>query len=205
MEAYEPEVCDLEREVHAIPPPPGAVVFYGSSSIRLWTSLADDFAGIPVVNRGFGGSTLTACSWFFWRLVRGLPARSIVLYAGDNDLAEGESPQGVLAQLKQLLHQVDLAFGQVPFGFISVKPSPARWHLLDSIDEVNRGARTLVETRRLGVFVDVVPHMISSGQPRAELCEADGLHLSRAGYAVWRELLFRHRVPLLEDGPQSCR
>jgi lysophospholipase L1-like esterase len=205
MEIYEPEVCALERQSEATVPPPGAVVFYGSSSIRLWTSLVDDFAGTPVVNRGFGGSTLAACSWFFWRLVRGLSARSIVLYAGDNDLADGESPARVLEQLKQLLHQVDLAFGPLPFAFISIKPSPARWHLLDGIQDVNRGARELVESRDDGVFVNVAPHMVWRGQPRAELYEPDGLHLSAAGYALWRELVLEHRVPLFESGPQSRR
>jgi lysophospholipase L1-like esterase len=205
MEIYEPEVCALERDTHDTRPPPGAVVFYGSSSIRLWTSLVDDFTGIPVVNRGFGGSTVAACSWFFWRLVRGLPARSIVLYAGDNDVAAGETPERVLDQLKQLLRQVDLAFGSLPFGFISIKPSPLRWHLIDTIHAVNAGARTLIERRKSGVFVDIMPHMVSDGHPRTELFEPDGLHLSPAGYAVWRDALFRHRVPLFEEGPPSRR
>jgi len=199
MEVYEPEVRALERENQTRPPPPGTVVFYGSSSIRLWTSLASDFAGIPVVNRGFGGSTLAACSWFFWRTVRGLPARSIVFYAGDNDLADGEPPSRVLEQLGQLLRQVDLAFGPLPFGFISIKPSPARWHLIDRIHAVNAGARKLVEARPRGVFVDVVPAMLSGGSPRPELFEPDGLHLSAKGYALWRDLLLRHRTPLLAD------
>jgi lysophospholipase L1-like esterase len=205
MEVYEAEVRALERDGYATRPPPGTVVFYGSSSIRLWTSLADDFGGIPVVNRGFGGATLAACSWFFWRLVRGFPARSIVLYAGDNDLAEGEAPERVLEQLKQLLHQVDLAFGSLPFGFISIKPSPARWHLIERIHDVNAGARRLVEKRDRGVFVDVLPHMVSNGHPRTDLFEPDGLHLSAAGYALWRDLLLHHRVPLFEDGPPSRR
>jgi lysophospholipase L1-like esterase len=199
MEVYEPEVRALERENQARPPPPGAVVFYGSSSIRLWTSLASDFAGVRVVNRGFGGSTLAACSWFFWRVVRAIPARSIVFYAGDNDLADGEPPSRVLEQLGQLLRQVDLAFGPMPFGFISIKPSPARWHLIDRIHAVNAGARKLVEARPRGVFVDVVPAMLSGGSPRPELFEPDGLHLSAKGYALWRDLLLRHRTPLLAD------
>ncbi len=199
MEVYEPEVRALERENQARPLPPGTVVFYGSSSIRLWSSLATDFAGIPVANRGFGGSTLAACSWFFWRVVRGLPARSIVFYAGDNDLADGEPPERVLEQLRQLLRQVDLAFGPLPFGFIAIKPSPARWHLLERIHAVNAGARALVESRSRGIFVDVVPAMLTDGKPRPELFEADGLHLSPKGYALWRELLLQHRVPLMED------
>jgi lysophospholipase L1-like esterase len=199
MQAYEPEVRALERDARGVRTPSRVVVFYGSSSIRLWTSLVDDFSGVPVVNRAFGGSTLAACSWFFWRLVRSLPARSIVLYAGDNDVGNGDPAPLVLEQLKHFLRQVDMAFGELPVGFISIKPSPARWHLVDTIHQVNAGARQVIEQRPRGIFVDVAPLMLDRGRPRTDLYEPDGLHLSRAGYAVWRDALLRHRVPLLED------
>jgi lysophospholipase L1-like esterase len=199
MQEYEDEVRALELAAKRAPPPPQVVVFYGSSSIRLWTSLASDFPGVPVINRGFGGSTLAACSWFFWRLVRGLPARSLVLYAGDNDLGDGRTPTQVLEQLRHLLRQVDMAFGALPVGFISVKPSPARWQLADAIEKLNAGAKVLLEERPSGVFVDVAPLMVENGRPRPELYTADGLHLSPAGYLLWRTVLLQHRIPLLES------
>ncbi len=81
MEWYETEVQALEEASIANPPPPGNVIFYGSSSIRLWSSLATDFNDVEVINLGFGGSTLAACAWFFERLVPPRQPRSIVFYA----------------------------------------------------------------------------------------------------------------------------
>ena len=39
-------------------PAPGGLLFVGSSSIRLWKTLAQDFPEHPVINRGFGGSQI---------------------------------------------------------------------------------------------------------------------------------------------------
>lgn len=37
------------------------VVFYGSSSFRLWSTLETDFPEFEIINRAFGGSTFSAC------------------------------------------------------------------------------------------------------------------------------------------------
>jgi hypothetical protein len=123
VEWYEAEVADLVGRWRRDPPVPGSVVFYGSSSIRLWETLAEDFPGLPVVNAGFGGSTLAACAHFFGRLIGPLQPRSLLLYAGDNDLGDGRSPQQVLASLRSLLGQFDTRFPGVRFGFLSIRQS----------------------------------------------------------------------------------
>jgi lysophospholipase L1-like esterase len=190
---YEPDVVSLERQLVASPPPPEPVVFYGSSTIRLWTTLTADFPDVPTLNLGFGGSTLAACSWFYWRLVRPVAPRAIVLYAGDNDLGDGCPPPDVVQQLGFLIQQVDDTFPDVPVSVISIKPSPARWSLVAEIEEANRGMRALVERRERGVWVDVFRPMLADGHPRLDLFLEDGLHLSAAGYALWRTVLSRHR------------
>jgi lysophospholipase L1-like esterase len=194
MDWYEAEVADLERRWRQSPPVPGSVVFYGSSSIRLWETLADDFPDLPVVNAGFGGSTLLACSHFFERLVGSLEARSLLLYAGDNDLGDGRSPRQVLIALRSLLGQFDDRFPGVRFGFLSIKPSPARWHLRDAIHAANDLAQVELAPRRNCFYVDLVPYMLGeNGQPRPEFYAPDGLHLSAAGYRLWREVVGRYR------------
>jgi hypothetical protein len=51
---FEQEVTSLEdRRIEFSRRP---IIFYGSSSIRLWKTLSQDFIGYPVVNCGFGGS-----------------------------------------------------------------------------------------------------------------------------------------------------
>ncbi len=176
----------MEELQQRSPAPPSPIVFYGSSSIRLWDSLADDFPGLPVVNRGFGGATMAACSWFFWRLVRPLAPRSVVLYAGDNDLSDGATPENVLAQLDHLTRQLDAGCGPgTRLALLSVKVSPARLHLAPKISELNRGLQAAVERRPNSLWIDVASVLMSSGRPDPRFFQCDGLHLNPSGYEAW--------------------
>src|ERR1700761_3657151 len=111
MEWYETEVQDLERNLANIRLPDGPAVFDGSSSIRMWTDLAHDLCNNRAVNVGFGGSTLAACVHFFDRLVRPIDPASLVVYAGDNDLGDGRTPEDVLASFRQLAALVERLAG----------------------------------------------------------------------------------------------
>ena len=155
---YESEVAALERVaagVNGNRPP----VFYGSSSIRLWDTLGQDFDP-AVLNLGFGGSTLEACDYFFARLVPPVHPRSLLLYAGDNDLGDGQSVERVLGIFRDLAAKVEDALSPIPFGFVSVKPSPARYAILDRIRRLNDLVRAEIEARPLGFYVDVFPAML---------------------------------------------
>jgi lysophospholipase L1-like esterase len=190
MQWYEDEVRTLElandRRTSGAPP----VAFYGSSSIRLWETLDEDLPGVPAVNLGFGGSTLEACAHFFPRLVPPCRPRSMLLYAGDNDLGGGRSPEDVLESLRDLLRQFDALVGPIPLAFLSIKPSPARQYLDGHIRRANDLARSEIQARPSGRFIDVYPRMLDdAGRPRHELYAYDGLHLSRAGYWVWGEAI----------------
>ncbi|MBV8487287.1 MAG: hypothetical protein JO161_03305 [Planctomycetaceae bacterium] len=169
------------------------VVFYGSSSIRLWETLQDDFPGMGAMNLGFGGATMAACAHFFRRLVPPHRPRSLLLYAGDNDLGDGRSPEQVLVSLRDLLRQVDTLLGPIPLAFLSIKPSPARQYLDKSIRRCNTMAREEITARPTGLFIDVYPRMLGADRrPRAELYADDGLHLSPLGYRLWTETIMEH-------------
>lgn len=190
MEWYEPEVRALEARLRASPPPERPVVFYGSSSVRLWETLAADFPDLPVLNLGFGGSTLAACAHFFARLVPPCRPRSIVFYAGDNDLGDGLPPEHVLRSLQWLRAQVQAALPEARFVFLAIKPSPARWGIRERIDSANRLVRAELAGWPAASFLDIAPAMLGpDGLPRAELFAEDGLHLSPAGYRLWKNLL----------------
>ncbi len=205
MEWYEAEVADLLARWERQPPPPGSAVFYGSSSIRMWDRLAEDFPDLRVVNAGFGGSTLAACAHFFARLIVPLRPAALVVYAGDNDLGDGRSPPEVLAAFRSLLGQFEAAFPRTPFGFLSVKHSPARWPLRDAIEETNRLIRDELADHPCRFYVDLAPHMLGEdGSPRPELYAADGLHLSEAGYRLWKEVVGRRRTQLACAGPAGA-
>jgi lysophospholipase L1-like esterase len=197
MQWYEQEVQELEQAVASRVNGNRPPVFYGSSSIRLWATLAEDFDP-RVLNLGFGGSTLEACLYFFPRLVPPAHPRSLLLYAGDNDLGDGRSPDAVLADFCRFADQVLARLSAIPFGFVSVKLSPARYMIRDRIRRFNELVRAEIESRPSGYYVDVSSSMLDeSGKPRAELFLLDGLHLSRQGYRLWGRLLERHRDQIL--------
>lgn len=193
---YESEVKHLEQHHACHPPRPGSVAFYGSSSIRLWTTLAEDFSGLPVVNLGFGGSTMAACSWFFTRLVPPVQPAALVLYAGDNDLGDGQPVTEILRQFHYLRAQVDEHLGLIPFAFISIKPSPARWHLRRQIWQINEAIANELSPRPYGIFIDVYSQMLDGDSPKADLFAVDGLHLSAAGYRLWTKILWEKKDAL---------
>ena len=124
---YEDEVYSLEKKLKAASPATPQVVFYGSSSIRLWDTLPQDFPDVATLNLGFGGATLAACAWFFERLVVPAQPKALVFYAGDNDLGDERHPEEVYLFFCALLEKVRRQFPAIPFTFLSIKPSLARW------------------------------------------------------------------------------
>jgi lysophospholipase L1-like esterase len=196
MQWYEDEVRQLiqrtgQNPVAASHPP----VFYGSSSIRLWDTLAED-VGPGILNLGFGGSTLEACNYFFERIVLPVRPSSLLLYAGDNDLGDGRTVEQTFASFQSLAAKIAEP-GAIPFGFIAVKPSPARFPIVDRIAKLNGLVRAAIEALPGGYFVDVFPAMLNgNGQPNASLYQPDGLHMSRAGYQLWSNILkpFRNKI-----------
>jgi lysophospholipase L1-like esterase len=193
MQWYEAEVRALERARIRRGIGERTPVFYGSSSIRLWDTLAED-VGPGILNLAFGGSTLEACDHFFARLVAPVNPRSLLVYAGDNDLGDGRTVEQALGWFRSLADKVEDSLGAIPFGFISIKPSPARFPIVDRISRVNDLVRQEIEARPSGYYVDVFPAMLNeAGQPRTELYFEDGLHLNREGYRLWGSILQPYR------------
>jgi lysophospholipase L1-like esterase len=191
---YEADVRELEAARTRQELPKDPVVFYGSSTVRLWSALAEDLENRRAVNLGFGGSTLEACAYFFERLVPPVDPCSLVVYAGDNDLGDGRSPQDVLVFFRALADKVHRELNGVEFAFISVKPSPARFHIIDRIQTTNQLIQEEIATRGKGYFIDVFDAMLGpDGKPQSKLFNEDGLHMSPAGYQLWTRLLSAYR------------
>jgi len=202
MEWYEDEVRQLEESLSRRTLPADPVVFYGSSTIRLWESLADDLADTRALNLGFGGSTLEACAYFFERLVSPIKPRSLVVYAGDNDLGDGRKPKEVLSFFRALAGKVDRDGNTVEFAFISIKPSPARFDLLPRIRKTNRLIQNEIAAHADYYFINVFDAMLDGdGKPQPELFTDDGLHLSPAGYRLWTKLLSPYRDWIFPRSP----
>lgn len=175
-------------------PPPGGVLFVGSSSIRLWTNLEAQFDVTPaIIKRGFGGSRLEDCARYADRLVLPYRPRLVVVYAGDNDLAEGATPLAVLRSFQRLVQVVQLDLPQTRIAYVSIKPSPLRLALLPKMEEANRLIQEYVRNLPNLDYIDVYTKMLdSTGLPRADLYQADQLHLNAQGYALWRREIAEH-------------
>jgi lysophospholipase L1-like esterase len=191
---YEADVRALEAVRVRQTTPKDPVVFYGSSTVRLWGTLAEDLQNSRALNLGFGGSTLEACVYFFERLVPPVDPCSLVVYAGDNDLGDGRSPQDVLTSFRALADKVERDLNGVEFAFISVKPSPSRFHIIDRIRTANKLIQEDIAVRGRGYFIDVFDAMLSpEGKPQPQFFEEDGLHMNSSGYALWTQLLAAYR------------
>jgi lysophospholipase L1-like esterase len=183
---WEHEIAAFESADKTNPPPAGAILFVGSSSIRMWKSLAEDFKGFPVINRGFGGSQMVDSVSYADRIVLPYRPRQIVVYAGDNDLAAGKTPGEVLSDFQAFVAKVRHALPETRICYISIKPSPARWKLVERMREANRLIAEYARANEGLAFIDVFTPMLGEdGQPRPELFAADKLHLNQTGYRLW--------------------
>jgi lysophospholipase L1-like esterase len=195
LDRFASEIAAFDSADRAAPPAPGGIVFVGSSTIRLWTSLADDFARLPVINRGFGGSTFPEALHYLQRTVVRYHPRTVVVYEGDNDLASGRTPQQVADDYRAFVRGVRDSLPNARIVFLAIKPSPSRWKFESQRQRANRLVRAIVATDANQTFVDVgTPMLEPSGRPRAALYRADSLHMTPAGYALWRATV----APVLE-------
>ena len=165
-------------------------VFVGSSSIVKWTTLAQDFPGLKVLNRGFGGSELGDSVFYAERIVTPHQPRFVVLYAGDNDLNAGKTPETVHADFQAFVAKVHAKLSRARIVFIAIKPSPSRWEIREKAERANALiAAECAKDERLR-FVDIwKPMLDEKGEPRRDLFVADMLHINAAGYAIWTPLV----------------
>jgi lysophospholipase L1-like esterase len=188
---WEPAIRAFENADRAHPPAPNGILFIGSSSIRLWTTLDRDFAGLPVLNRGFGGSQIREVTAFVPRIVLPYKPALIVFYCGTNDIASGRRSSAEAAEdFQAFVSSVRQTLPATRIAFISAAPNPARWHLRDQMQDFNARVREWARTADRIDFIDVWPAMLGpGGQPRAGIYRDDKLHMNAAGYEIWKGIV----------------
>lgn len=183
---WEKDIAAFEAEDRATPPPTNAVLFVGSSSIRMWTNLAEMFPGKTTIRRGFGGSHLYDVNAYFDRLVLRYRPAKIVLYAGENDISDGRSPRELFEDFKTLAVKVHTALPRTKVYYLAAKFSPSRWHYSPQVKEANALIRAYARFRSQVEFVDVAePLLDAHGRPNGAYFGKDNLHLNDRGYALW--------------------
>lgn len=185
------------------PPPRGAVVFIGSSSIRLWRTLQKDFPQYDVIQRGFGGSQFSDANLFVDDIVQPYDPAAVVVFEGSNDIASGKSAGQVFGDYKKFVRLIRKGTNPsrepIPILFIGITPSPSRWEHWPQMDKANRLIRDYAQ-RHVGLYyIDTPTPMLATaptpgGPPSPDLFVDDQLHLSPRGYALWVEVV----TPALE-------
>ena len=172
------------------PPPKNGILFVGSSSIRLWKTLAQDFPGQPVFNRGFGGSQIIDSVHYADLIITPYRPKRIVIYAGGNDINAGKSPEQVYADFQILIDKIRKRLPQTEINYISIAPNPARWAQVDKVRATNRMIEDYARRHSKVTYIDVFSHMLGpDGQPKPDIYIADRLHMNENGYALWKQLI----------------
>jgi lysophospholipase L1-like esterase len=173
--------------------PEGGILFVGSSSIRMWpTAMA--FPNKVIINRGFGGAEFPDLFYYYERVITRYAPAKILLYVGDNDVSRGKSADAVFADYLKLVDGIQRDLPDTELHFISVKPSPARWHHWPVMLDINRRvAAHAADDPQLG-YVDLASSLLVDGEP-GPFYIFDGIHLNEAGYEGWRQVL----APIIAD------
>ena len=172
------------------PPPTNAVLFVGSSSIRLWKTLETDFPKHHVINRGFGGSILIDSIYFADRIITPYRPRMVVVYAGTNDINDGKKPAEVEGDFRALTAKIHTVLPETRIVFISVAANPKRWSQRKDIRDANGRVSRFCDTDDRLVFVDAFSNMLGpDGNPLPDIFVEDRLHMNAKGYAMWTELI----------------
>lgn len=184
---FEQEIAALKTKSF----PPGAsgprIVFTGSSSIRMWTTINEAFPAHRLLNTGFGGSHMSDLLYFLDELVLRHQPEYVYIYEGDNDLAAGKDHKTILADTKAVVRVLREALPGVKIFFISPKPSISRWDLRRKYQKLNKKLGKYCNDYKDLQFIDVWnPMLTTSGALRPELFIEDGLHMNADGYAIWQ-------------------
>ena len=189
------DIRAFEEADRTNPPPQGAILFIGSSTIRMWTGLAKAFPAHQVINRGFGGSHLSDSVAFADRIATPYKPKLVFLYAGDNDIAAGKTPEQVFGDFKSFVGRIHAALPNTRIAYLAIKPCPSREAYLDRIRATNHLIREYTAGNDRLLYVDTfTPMLAKDGRPRADVYLADALHLNTRGYEIWASIL----TPILD-------
>jgi lysophospholipase L1-like esterase len=171
-------------------PKENSILFVGSSSFTKWTDIQNYFPSFPIINRGFGGSTLLDVTMYVSDVIFPYHPKQIVIYCGENDLAyiDTISAQTVANRFATLFDIIRHVWSDVPVDFVSIKPSPSREKLMPKMVEANKLIKSFLATKKNTAFIDVFSKMLTAdGKLMPEIYVEDKLHMNAKGYAIWQK------------------
>ena len=174
-------------------PADNSILFVGSSSFNYWKDISNYFPGYAIINRGFGGSSLTDIIHFNQETILKYKPKQIYIYCGENDIAASDTitPQIVFERFKTLYTIIRNHLGnKIPIMYVSIKPSVARWSMEDKFVTANSLIRNFINKQKQTQFLDVHSAMLDkNGEVFKDIFIADNLHMNAKGYAIWQKII----------------
>lgn len=186
------EIAAFEKQDAISFPSKDGILFIGSSSFTKWKDVKDYFPGYPIINRGFGGSSLLDVIRYEKEIIFPYLPKQIVIYCGENDVASSDTITAkiVFQRFKKLFTDIRAAIPGVPIVFVSLKPSPSRWQMKDRMKAANKYIKKYLAKRKKTDFVNVWDAMLDGdGNPMKDIFLSDNLHMNAKGYAIWQKLI----------------
>lgn len=191
---FKNEIEAFKRNDSIVPPPAHAILFVGSSSFNYWKDIINYFPGYPIINRGFGGSTLLDVQYYIKETILKYKPRKIFIYCGENDIASNDSVSAstVANRFKTLYFSIRNALGKnVEINFVSIKPSVARWQMEARMVAANQQIEQFLRFQKNSNFIDVHHAMLDNdGQVLKHIFIQDSLHMNSKGYAIWQKIIY---------------
>lgn len=187
------EIAEFKKQDSISSPPKNAILFVGSSSFTKWIDVQEYFPGYPIINRGFGGSSLTDLIRYKDDIIFPYQRKQIVIYCGENDIAGDSAVTGstVFERFKTLYQDIREKMPNVPVIYISMKPSPSRWNMKERMISGNEMIKLYLNRKDVNArFIDVWSAMLGiDGKPMSDIFIEDELHMNAKGYAIWQKII----------------
>jgi hypothetical protein len=190
--SWEPEIQKLEARDKTEKDPDNAILFIGSSSIRLWKNIQQDMAPYPVIQRGYGGAKFTDLLVYAKRIVYPHQFRAVAVFVA-NDITgakDDKTPREVLGMFKSLEKIIRKKNKNQPIYFIAITPNKSRWKVWPQQREANALIQAYCKTKKNLQFIETeAKYLGTDGLPIDEYFIGDKLHQTQKGYDVWASVI----------------
>jgi lysophospholipase L1-like esterase len=186
------DILAFKKQDSLQPPPAHSILFVGSSSFTKWKDVNAYFPGYTIINRGFGGSTLTDVIRYVYDVILPYQPKQVVIYCGENDLASSDSIPAteVVHRVKTLFWMIRTNLPEATIDYVSIKPSPVRANIQGKVRAANKEIKAFLNNQKKAAFIDLYDAMLdANGKMREELYVEDRLHMKPEGYAIWKKII----------------
>ncbi len=184
---WESKIANFEKHAAKGHLPENAIVCVGSSSMAMWHGrIEKDLAPLTIIKRGFGGSNYNDAITFAHRIITNYKPRAVLVYEGDNDIAQKVSPENVARACDLFVKTLREKLPEVRVYVISVKPSISRQKMWPDMLKANKYMKEYCEKHDYLTFIDVGEVLLNEdGSIKTDIFIKDNLHLNQKGYDLW--------------------